>query len=567
MTRTISRIFAIAGLVCLVAAPIATAQLAQVDMGSADVLFHPNLGAAEWTLTVHTPDGVFTETFQGDETPSFALRSVAGVDGAYQWELVRTPDFSANHQAEMAEARANGVMPKSAGEILVRQSGTFTVFGGAIVTEELTEAPASGPTLASAGAGTAGSGSATAGSVATKDQFFADDVIVDGSLCVGTDCVNGENFGFDTIRLKENNLRIHFDDTSSSGSFPNVDWRLTANDTNNGGANYFRIEDSTNNKQPFRVDANADNNSVRILPANSGNPRVAIGADSSNVTVRVVDGNTPTLRLEQDGSSGFSSQIWDLAGNEANFFIRDITNSSKLPFRIKPGAPTDSIFIKADGSVGIGSDAPTDKLHVINNTDANVFATVQNENTGSGAAAVVKVNADGSGMNFIAHGSGRTVSRFGETLGGWNELLAFSGNGLIIGPSNANSRLILGTEGVAALEIDANQDILYRGNGGSSVIHADYVFEPSYALPTMEEQADHMFSAKHLPAIGPAQVGEDGREFVRLGSDRRGIVEELEKAHIYISQLNERLKEKSDEVESLNERLERLEKAIDGSVE
>ena len=55
---------------------------------------------------------------------------------------------------------------------------------------------------------------------ALADQVILDDLIVDGSACIGFDCVNGESFGFDTLRLKENNLRIKFQDTSSSASFP-----------------------------------------------------------------------------------------------------------------------------------------------------------------------------------------------------------------------------------------------------------------------------------------------------------------------------------------------------------
>jgi len=77
------------------------------------------------------------------------------------------------------------------------------------------------------------------------DQVIADDLIIQGSACVGFDCVNGESFGFDTIRLKENNLRIKFEDTSISASFPSNDWQLTANDTTNGGA-----KESFGNKLP-----------------------------------------------------------------------------------------------------------------------------------------------------------------------------------------------------------------------------------------------------------------------------------------------------------------------------
>jgi hypothetical protein len=61
--------------------------------------------------------------------------------------------------------------------------------------------------------------------------------------------------------------------------------------------------------------------------------------------------DTPGLRLLQTGSGGFTPQTWDVAGNEANFFIRDLTGGSRLPFRIRPGAPTSSIDIGATGEV------------------------------------------------------------------------------------------------------------------------------------------------------------------------------------------------------------------------
>ena len=86
---------------------------------------------------------------------------------------------------------------------------------------------------------------------AQADEVFIQDVIVQGSLCVGVDCVNGENFGFDTIRMKENNTRIKFQDTSASASFPTVDWQLTANESTNGGLNKFSIESIDNGAVPF----------------------------------------------------------------------------------------------------------------------------------------------------------------------------------------------------------------------------------------------------------------------------------------------------------------------------
>ena len=149
-----------------------------------------------------------------------------------------------------------------------------------------------------------------------------DDLIVSGSLCVGFDCVNGENFGFDTIRMKENNTRIKFDDTSSSGSFPNNDWQLTANDSSNGGLNKFSIENTTVGRVPFTIEGPAFSNSLYV----DDGGRVGFGTSTPAVQLHSVNGNTPTLRLQQDGSSGFTAQTFDIAANEANFFVRDVTN-------------------------------------------------------------------------------------------------------------------------------------------------------------------------------------------------------------------------------------------------
>src|SRR4051794_41127304 len=44
----------------------------------------------------------------------------------------------------------------------------------------------------------------------------------------------------------------------------------------------------------------------------------------SNVPLRVKSGDTPGINLVQTADSGYTAQTWDVAGNEANFFIRDL---------------------------------------------------------------------------------------------------------------------------------------------------------------------------------------------------------------------------------------------------
>jgi len=77
------------------------------------------------------------------------------------------------------------------------------------------------------------------------DEVINDDLIISSSLCVGIECVDGEDFGFDTIRLKDDNPQIRFFDTSSSASFPSNDWLMGVNDDNNAGLPHFFIKDVT----------------------------------------------------------------------------------------------------------------------------------------------------------------------------------------------------------------------------------------------------------------------------------------------------------------------------------
>lgn len=159
-------------------------------------------------------------------------------------------------------------------------------------------------------------------------HLITDDTIIKGSECLGMDCPDTYSFGSDTLVLKENNLRIYFDDTSTSSNFPRNDWRITVNSQSNGGLAKFSIDDVTNLRSPFTVEAKAKAYSLYIDNENSQfNARVGFGTNSPATILHAVDGNTPALRLEQISSNGWTPQSWDLGANETNFFVRDVTHS------------------------------------------------------------------------------------------------------------------------------------------------------------------------------------------------------------------------------------------------
>ena len=125
------------------------------------------------------------------------------------------------------------------------------------------------------------------GNLVQADQVIPDDLIVDGSECVGLDCVNGEDFGFSTMVLKENNLRIRFTDTSTSASFPTNDWEITINDSANGGANYFAVHD-----------VNGGNNLLKISP----NGTVVMGLEIAEAFVLSPSGDLSIKGTLSDSS-------------------------------------------------------------------------------------------------------------------------------------------------------------------------------------------------------------------------------------------------------------------------
>lgn len=93
---------------------------------------------------------------------------------------------------------------------------------------------------------------------------------------------------------------------------------------------------------------------------NTGN--VGIGTNTPLKPLHLSRGDSPTVRLEQDGTS-WPAHIWDIAANEQSLYVKDFTNSSLVPFKVYANSPNYS-FVVAPNGVGIGKSAPTCKLDV-----------------------------------------------------------------------------------------------------------------------------------------------------------------------------------------------------------
>ncbi len=512
-TRKFYSIPALVGVaVFLLSVPAAAIDGAQVSAGPTALSFALEGMNERVVLTVGGPEGLrFKRTFEAGLTPTFELFDEAGnryPDGGYTWELWAAPARATRTR----EQPAYGIEARVRTEVLA--SGDFTIAEGGFVNPQRTEEVR-----------------AKAVEVPAKDFVVEQgDLIVDGSTCIGVDCYyNGESFNFDTLRLKENNLRIHFQDTSSTAAFPSSDWRITVNDTHSGGANKFSIDDVDSNRSPFTIEAGAREHSLYVEIDGD----IGLGTKDPERNLHIVSGNTPALRLEQNGSAGFIPQTWDVGANEANFYVSDATDGYKLPLRIKPKAPTNSLFIAADGNVGIGSGIepviePDNRLHVTDNANIDV----------------AKIESDGNQTRLLLENNSQASAIQ------W----AFSVNG---NPDEFRVSKI--GSGSTELKLDTSGNMTLRGSittgGATCGGGCDRVFQPGYELESIAEHAAYMWENSHLRGVGPTVENQPFDLTEKTG----GMLNELETAHIYIEQLHTTITQLHTTIQEMESRLRKLE--------
>lgn len=292
------------------------------------------------------------------------------------------------------------------------------------------------------------------------------------------------------------------------------------------------------------------------------NGNLGIGAATPTLDVHILRGDTPGVRLDQSGG-GWPAQTWDVRGNESNFFVRDETNGSN-PFRIRPGAPTSSIDIGSDGSVGVGTQSPAHPLHVIR-SDGSANITVQEE-TGTVAPRQLYTLENNGPIGFGMVNTDTTDEwRFAAQTTGFRVSLGGSG-----GPEfevQNDGSLRAGPGSTFNFNFDgATGDLMIDGEiitgGGTCGGGCDLVFSDSYELASIEEHAAAMWENGHLPAVGPTEENGEWNLSEKVG----GMLNELETSHIYIEQLHSEVESLRTEKQELEDRVEDLERMVNRMV-
>jgi len=533
----------------------AESKVAKISATVSGVSWNVLVANSGTTLVVAAPDGrVFRKEFHGGAWPEFRLTDAQSQrlpDGTYTYELRVNPEFSVAMKSKLGAERGKDDEPEQVRSTRKRtllpveiESGSFAIVNGEVIVAGRAEEQR--PTARPKAQGPAATISdRTLARMRNHvrsfpDEVIPDDLIVQGSACVGFDCVSGESFGFDTIKLKENNLRIKFEDTSTSAGFPTNDWQLTANDSASGGSSKFSIEDITGAKVPFTITAGAPTNSIFV----DSTGRVGLRTSVPVLDVHANTGNTPAIRLEQNNSGGFTAQTWDIAGNEANFFVRDVTSGSLLPFRIRPGAPTSSIDISATGKVGIGTASPGAKLTVVPTAIGDGVRIVGNTTAPISPAYSLFDSSTQRGALGLAEAAGHFSSSavagdiiFQATTG---KLLLQTGTGAASLAINAGQIGIGTTSPTATLSVNGTAN---KPGGGSWDVFSDvrlknikgrfssglsavmqlrplrYQYKPDNALGLKAEGEYVGFAAQELQKIIPEAVTRNDNGYLTVNND------------------------------------------------
>jgi len=312
------------------------------------------------------------------------------------------------------------------------------------------------------------------------------------------------------------------------------------------------------------------------LAVKAGSGNVGIGTNTPEATLEVngealiraggFTGNAAgaTGALELRGASGTygpslaldnGAQQWNIVSWSDNSlkFVKS-TGSTFTPFTINNNSFQDALVLASNG-VGIGTANPQERMHVVGNAIIEAQASagfgaplhVEKDGVGRQLAAFFSNPRDGASEVEIQMGTGTMLPS------AWSLKAAsglFSIANVAVLPPAFNIRNT-GNVGIGTItpqgKLDVNGSIYQRG----SQLHADYVFEPGYALESIDEHSEFMWQHKHLAAIPKAKVDGNGQEIVDIGAHRKGIVEELEKAHIYIEQLHKRIKALEDKLVNL----------------
>jgi hypothetical protein len=309
-------------------------------------------------------------------------------------------------------------------------------------------------------------------------------------------------------------------------------------------------------------------------------------------------GGAEILLEERAGAYGTTIEgQWRISGRDTQFTIGhrpNGTGTERENIVIEENAPQNQLYMDSSGRIGFGTAAPTADFHIastngeilIEDTDGSTWSFVEaagdmwfrliTPQSGVGTAGIKMVidgtgevgmgtsnptaplhvfRSDGTAQVYVQEGNGTSTLRtqFRMVNNGPVNTQHETGGAVWRQQFQDNAYALSkdGTGGNEVTIIAGSGNMTIRGSlftgGPSCGAGCDAVLGPDFELESIEEHAAAMWSAGFLPAIGSTVANEPMNMTEKMG----GVLNELEKAHIYIEQLHQELAQQKEQLQRL----------------
>jgi hypothetical protein len=194
------------------------------------------------------------------------------------------------------------------------------------------------------------------------------------------------------------------------------------------------------------------------------------------------------------------------------------------------GAQTNTF--PSNGNVGIGTMAPTDKLHVKTTNQSGEIRIGGSNDAGNGRLYIQANLLDNNSYIDVYDGTYKKLSIEASPL----ILNYFSTGNVGIGTSNPTEKLsVKGKIRAQEVKVEINN-------------WPDFVFAKDYVLPTLQETEKHIKEKGHLPGIpSAAEVEKNG---IELGDMNKKLLQKIEELTLYLIEMKKENKTQTLKLQS-----------------
>jgi hypothetical protein len=276
-----------------------------------------------------------------------------------------------------------------------------------------------------------------------------------------------------------------------------------------------------------------DNNEVKVRFESGGSSYLnggnfGIGTNAPNAKLHIPNGD-----IIVGGIESVTNTL-----NSSLFVKSRADNTSTYPLYVgKYGSGSDLFWIRGDGNAfalakfTVGTSSGTaGQFQVTNSNNPSVVIGEGNQNTTERSSLIFNAgNGTHSNSFFVEYKKNSVEDRLRFLDGGGVEVLSLLNGGKVgIGTTNPGSFKIA-VEG----KIGAREVVVMTGTW------PDYVFEPTYDLPSLSELEQYIKANKHLPEVPSAtEVKENG---LSLGEMNAILLKKVEELTLHLIEANKRI--------------------------